>query len=371
MAITKAHPLSPHVGSRAVAASNRGVRRGLVILAVLLPAAAVALLLATAHNGVAGDPRIANPFPPAPLSPDHVVSSGVARTRPPVWGVEDWPSIITRVFVIVAVGAAAALAVRSWRNRTVSRYLGVYAAVTALCWVDPLANWGAYAAYDPRLTHFPVDWPWISLAPTVEPVMIIVGYPFYLFPPAVLGLWLYRRGVWGRARPDGVVARHPLVAVFATAFLVATAYDTIAQLVLMRTELYTYTQWFGPAVHWDWIRIPVLTIWWDATGMAAIATLLWTDDAGRTVGQRLAQRSRLLRCRPVFGGIVVSWLVLSAVALLTLVPWAIVRLNDNAVHVNAPWRFTETKTYDPNGRWAEGGEPGPFYPGILSLSDGP
>jgi hypothetical protein len=329
-------------------------------LLVLVPVGVgvAVLVLSMAHNGVGSDPRIAN-------------LAEVASRSAPLWGVDDWPSVLTRGFVIAAgLGVAGGVALWHWRNVDLTRHVAMFLALTGICVLDPLGNWATYAAFDPRLTHFPTNWPWVSAAPGVEPLIAVVAYPVYFFAPAFFAWWLYRRLIWSRARPQSFAVRHPLAGLFAVGLAVGIVWDISVQLFMLRVELYTYTQYFGPALHWDIVRLPLKTVALDATILAATAMLMWVDDAGRSVGQRLAQRSSQLRGRPLIGGVVGSWAILTAVYVAGMVPLGVIRWTDSAVHLNTPWPYPETKTYDPHGRWAEAGEPGPFYPGILSLSGG-
>ena len=354
MAVTRTHGRAGGPAPAVSAVSHRrpGWKRAVL---TVVPVGATLLALSTAHQGVLSDPRIAD-------------AAGVASRSDPLWGVGDWPSVLTRGFVIVAgLGLAVAFALRRWRHVDHTRHAAMLLALTGICLLDPLGNWATYAAFDPRLTHFPTSWPWVSAAPGIEPLIAVVAYPVYFFAPALFAWWLYRRLIWARARPESMAVRHPLVGLFAVGLAVGIVWDISVQLFMLRVELYTYTQYFGPALHWGLVRLPLKTVALDATILAAAAMLMWVDDAGRSVGQRLAQRSRL-RGRPLLGGAVYSWAILSAVYVAGMVPLGVIRLTDSAVHLNTPWPYPEAKTYDPHGRWAESGEPGPFYPGILSLS---
>jgi hypothetical protein len=357
MAVTRTHGrLGTPVAPAVLAVSSRRPAWQRALLA-LVPVGVAVLMLSTAHQGVASDPRIASP-------------AGVASRSNPLWGVEDWPSLLTRGFVIGAgLGLAAGFALRRWRNIDLTRHGALFFALTGICVLDPLGNWATYAAFDPRLTHFPTDWPWVSAAPGIEPLIAMVAYPVYFFAPAFFAWWLYQRLIWSRARPESFAVCHPLIGLFAVGLAVGIVWDISVQLFMLRVELYTYTQYFGPALHWGIVRLPLKTVALDAAILAAAAMLMWVDDAGRSVGQRLAQRSRL-RGRPLLGGAVYSWAILSAVYVASMVPLGVIRLTDSAVHLSTPWPYPETKTYDPHGRWAESGQPGPFYPGILSLSGG-
>jgi hypothetical protein len=359
----------PDLGRRPARPDAATPRRpwGKLLLAAVIVITGATVMLSTAHNGVTDDPRIANPDPAAPLSADHVVSGDVARARPPLFGVENWPSVFTILFGVVAITLAIVLGAKAWRDRRMSSTLMLFLAVTGLCWLDPYGNWATFTVYDPRFTHFPTDVPWFSLAPAIEPLMVVPGYPFYWFPPALFAAWLYKRHISPRAGTGSFANRRPLVTLFAIGFGVGFIFDGAVELFMIRADMYSYTQWWGPAISWNWVKLPVYVIALDAAVFATVTALLWQDDTGRSTTMRLVDRVRLFKKHPVLGETVGAWAIVSVAAIIFLMPFAFIRLTDSATQVNGPWRYSEIKTYDPDGHWVDAGAPGPFYPGIWSL----
>jgi len=41
--------------------------------------------------------------------------------------------------------------------------------------LDPLANWATFAVFDPRMLHFPFSWPYVDIAPNLEPALSFLG----------------------------------------------------------------------------------------------------------------------------------------------------------------------------------------------------
>ena len=135
----------------------------------------------------------------------------------------------------------------------------------------------------------------------------------------------------------------------------------------MRTQLYIYSQVipFGSFATGQAHQFPL--IWESAlvsTVMIPAGVLLYRDDTGRTQAEKLAQRVRAFRGRPALG----TFLVMFAVINFTYFflyggGFALIRDAKVATSVACPWPFPEVKVYDPNGFYAEAGQPGPYFSG--------
>src|SRR4029077_6110581 len=88
-----------------------------------------------------------------------------------------------------------------WKRYPKHPLLLMAIAATALVWLDPVMNWAPFAVYNPQLPLWAETSPLGSLAPPVEP-FIVLGYaPFYVLP-ALPAIWILRR----------MQARRPLTA---------------------------------------------------------------------------------------------------------------------------------------------------------------
>jgi hypothetical protein len=101
--------------------------------------------------------------------------------------------------------------------------------------------------------------------------------------------------------------------------------------------------------------------------MIPAGILLYRDDTGRTQAEKLAQKVRFLRHRPATGAFLVMFLIVNAAYLFLYIGgYSLIRLSGAATSVACPWPFPEAKAYDPQGFYAEAGQPGPYSAGIWS-----
>jgi hypothetical protein len=337
-----------------------------VIWGVALLALTV-FFLATAVTGPAGDERITNPNPRG-----DVLVGGVPRSEAPFLGVENWPLVFSLLFVVVATLVVAPMVVVSIRRRAMTHGLIVFLSVAVLAWLDPPANWVTYTVYDPRFLHFPTNWPWMRLSPSVEPLMVIPGYPFYYFVLAMLAFGGFQRYVLPRLRPGGWWRRHPRVALFTTAFLLATVWDVATELFMIRARMYFYSQSWGPTLRWGPTHAGFPIIWglFTIVSIAAISVLLYRDDDGgsvlTSVARRLPRFRRTAQAAPTGESsgrqILSGVLVLSVVYVALLVFFGMFRVTGLAHNTfHDKWPYQEIKTYDPDGILADHGVPGPYY----------
>jgi hypothetical protein len=241
-------------------------------------------------------------------------------------------------------------------------------ATTLLAWMDPIANWAPYAVYNPDLRHWPETWGLVSMSPTVEP-FIVIGYAtFYMFPffPAV---WLLRR-MQARRPVESFVWRHPLLSMSGLMLVIGFVFDAFLEVFLVRTQLYVYSQVipFGSIFTGTTHQFPLV---WESTLVLTVmipaGLLLYRDDTGRTQAEKLAQRVRFLRHRPATGAFLVMFLIVNfAYFFLKIGGYAAIRARGAATSVACRWPFPEAKVYDPQGFYAEQGQPGPHFPGIWS-----
>ena len=136
----------------------------------------------------------------------------------------------------------------------------------------------------------------------------------------------------------------------------------------MRTQLYTYSQVipFGSVFAGKPYQFPLL---WESSLVTAVmipaGVLLYRDDTGRTVAEKLAQRVRAFRGYPAVGSFLVMFLILNACYLFLYGgSFAVIRASGAATSVACPYPFPTAKVYDPQGDYEKAGQPGPYSAGI-------
>ena len=151
--------------------------------------------------------------------------------------------------------------------------------------------------------------------------------------------------------------------------LVGFVYDAVQEILLVRTGMYIYSQVipFGSVFTGKPYQFPLL---WESvlvtTVMIPAAVLLYRDDTGRTVAEKLALRVRGFRTRPALGTFLVMFGILSACYLVLYGgSFAAIRASGAASSVACPWPYPEAKVYDPQGSYAKAGVPGPYSAGIM------
>jgi hypothetical protein len=238
-------------------------------------------------------------------------------------------------------------------------------AATALVWLDPVMNWAPYAVYNPQLTHWPETWPLVSLAPTVEP-FIVLGYATFYVLPALPAIWILRR-IQLRRPVDSFVWRHPLISLIPLIYVIGFVYDMILEIFCIRTGLYIYSQVvpFGSLWAGRPYQFPLL---WESSLVTLVmipaGMLLYRDDTGKTKAEKLAQRVRAFRSRPALGTFLVMFAVLNVAYIAYGAGFAIMRVSGSATSVACPYPYPEAKVYDPQGLYEHAGQPGPYFPGI-------
>lgn len=333
--------------------NNTGNRLPLKIVTWLI---AIIVVVFVAINIRAGavSPRIANPN-----MPDSAQAEVVE--------LKTWATQVNYGSCTLILGCMVAWGL-AWRKYPRHPNLLIILAGTLVVFLDPPANWVSYVAYNPELWHYPEDWPYISLSPTIEP-LVVFAYASVLVCPAFLTLAILRR-VQARASADAFVWRHPLLSLAAITFPIGFIIDAIMEVFCVSTKIYTYTQVppFGSIFVGEYNQFPLLlesTL--VATVIIASSILLYRDDTGRTQSEKLAQRLRILTSRPALGSFLVMFVTLSATYFFIFGGgWWIVRAGGFATSVACPWPYPQTKVYDPQGFYELAGHSGPFFEGKWS-----
>ena len=302
----------------------------------------------------ASEPRIANP-------------NVTEEARKSVEGITSWASLCnvwTAVMMVVGITAF----IISWRRHPKHPYLLLILAGTVLVWLDPFANWVSFSAFSPELYHYPVDWPWVNIAPLVEP-FVCIAYASVLIVPTFAAVPLLRRLQQGRST-ESFVWRHPLITLSAITFVIGFALDAVVEVFCVSKRVYAYTQVpeFGSIFVGQYNQFPLL---WEsglATSMMIAASIsVYRDDTGKTYAEKLAQRLRLLPTKPALASFIVMITALSLTyAVVYGGGFTAIRAAKLATSVACPWPFPESKVYDPQGFYEMAGHPGPFYEGKWS-----
>ena len=327
----------------------------------LVAAIAVGLLLIglIIHNARYGavSPRIRNPND---TGAPHPLSN-------PLFGYGHW--IVTiEIFSYLALVGIIALIVVGWRHHPKHPYLLMTIAVSTLAWLDAPMNWATFAAYNPDLWHWPEDWPIVSLSPTVEP-LFIAAIAMFVVPPFFPAMWVLRR-LQAHRSLDSFVSCHSLTSLSGLVLVFGFVYDFAMEELCVRIGLYTFTQVipFGSIFVGTRWQFPLL---WQSSLISILmipaAILIYRDDIGRTVAERLARRANILPTRPVLGSFVVMLVGVNLAFMAYGVAYtAVTRWSGAATSVVCRWPWPSTKVYDPQGLYEQAGAPGPFSVGIWS-----
>jgi hypothetical protein len=229
-------------------------------------------------------------------------------------------------------------------------------------------NWAPYAVYNPELRHWPETWALVSLSPTVEP-FIVIGYATFYMAPYFPAVWILRR-MQARRPVESFVWRHPLVSLSLLILGIGIVFDACLEIFLVRTQLYIYSQVipFGSFAVGEWYQFPFI---WETvlvtTVMIPAGVLLYKDDTGKTQAEKLAQRVRAFRGRPVLGSFLVMFLIINVAYFFAYGGgYAAIKWSKAATSVACPWPYPEAKVYDPNGFYEADGQAGPYFAGIWS-----
>jgi hypothetical protein len=91
--------------------------------------------------------------------------------------------------------------------------------------------------------------------------------------------------------------------------------------------------------------------------------LIWRDDTGRTQAERIALRWRYAARRPRLAEFAVIAVAVNIAYAPFFLGFTALRITDSATSVATPWRYLETKVYDPQDHYRTSGVPGPYFRG--------
>ncbi len=300
-------------------------------------------------------PRIAN-----------AAVSGAPRPVEYLLGWTHWFQF-NQIMTVVMMLALTIACMRAWQRRPGHPYVLMVIAATAIVWQDPIMNWSPYAVYDPRLWHWPEDWPLANLSPTVEP-FVVIGYATFYFGPFFPANWTLRRLQAGRPM-DSFVWRHPLLSLAALIFLFGFLIDVMLEVTMIWTGLYIYSQVvpFGSIFVGTPFQFPLI---WESSLVTLVmipaGILCYRDDTGRSQAEKLAQRLRLFRARPALATFLVMFAILNLAYFMYGGAFALMKAGHFSTSVACPWPYPEAKVYDPQGYYERDGQVGPFFAGEWS-----
>jgi hypothetical protein len=317
--------------------------------------ALVGFVAVTSRSGAVAD-RIRDPG-----------ETGVPRPVEPMLGFDHWIAV-HQVGTLLAMTAVTVLVVVMWRRRPRHPILLMVLATTSLMWLDPVTNWAPYGTYNPQLRHFPETWPWVSIAPTVQP-FIVIGYAVFYVTPYFVSRRILQR-LQERRPPGSFVRRHPLVSIASITLPIGFVLDASLEISLIRTQLYVYSQApsFGTYAAGRWYQFPLLYVPPLVNlVMVPVAVLLHRDEHGRSQAERLAERIGWCRGRPATAAFLVMFVVVNACYASYAGAFALIRAGSWATSVACPYPFEEAKVYDPNALYAANGQPGPYFRGLWAV----
>ena len=330
-------------------------KRPLLTAVWIVSAVAVLVVIAYyARTGAVSD-RIRNP---------DVV--GTPRPVKPLFGYAHWLGLL-QIFTIVTMVIIISVFVVAWRRHPRHPILLMGIITTLIVWQDPIMNWSPYAVYNPQLWHWPEDWPLVSLSPTVEPFLVI-GYIMFYLGPYFPAIWILRR-IQARRPVDSFVWRHPLISLAAIILPIGIVFDALLEITLVRTGMYSYSQVipFGSVFTGKAYQFPFI---WETVMVTFVmipaGVLLYRDDTGRTVAEKLARRARIFPGRPTLAMFTVMFVLINLAYAAYGTGFAIVKWTRTATSVACPWPYPEAKVYDPQGFYEKNGQPGPYSVGIWS-----
>ncbi|WP_280269010.1 spirocyclase AveC family protein [Nocardia wallacei] len=303
-----------------------------------------------------------------PASPDNRNPNGADTPLPvePLLSGIDWVTV-GQVAALVLFVATVFVSVRVWRRHPGHPVILMVIASSTLLWLDPYNNWAIGLVYNPRLWHFPRDWPWLNISPIIEPLTSFVYAPYILLPYFVSLPIL--RVLQRRRRPDAFVSRHPLMSLAVLTFVCGVIWDAAQEVFLVRTQFLTYSHVieFGTLDAGKNSQFPMLMASVLITiVMIPASLLLYRDDTGRSQAEKIARRFGFHGRHPKLATFLVMAVALNIAMFGFSTSFWVVRATGAASTVACPWPYPTAKTWDPRGYYESQGAPGPFTAGAAS-----
>jgi hypothetical protein len=289
--------------------------------------------------------------------------AGAPRPVEPLFGYDHWVELL-QIFTVIMMVILVVVFTVAWRRNPRHPVLLMAIVTTLIVWQDPIMNWAPYAVYNPDLWHWPEDWPLVRLSPTVEPFLVI-GYATFYLGPYFPASWILRR-IQARSPVESFASRHPLISLAGLLLAIGFVFDAMLEITLVRTGMYIYSQvipfgsifvgepWQFPLI-WESLLVTIV--------MIPAGVLLYRDDTGRTVAEKLAQRVRIFASRPLLGVFAVMFVLINVAYFGYGLGFAVIKWTRTATSVACPWPYPEAKVYDPQGFYEQNGQAGPYFVG--------
>ncbi|MUL83394.1 MULTISPECIES: spirocyclase AveC family protein [unclassified Mycolicibacterium] len=310
----------------------------------------VGLFLAVSRTAL--DPRVANP---------HV--EGRPRPVGYLFGYDHWMWLV-QIGTALMLVQLVVIFIIGWRRNPGSPVMLMVLVTTLIVWQDPIMNWAPFAVYNPDLLHWPESWPLIMMSPTVEP-FIVFGYVTFYFGPYFVAVWILRK-LQAKRAPEAFVWRHPLISLGLLILVIGFAFDAVLEVGSIHTGMYTYSQVipFGSIFVGTPFQFPLI---WESFAVTFVmipaGILVYRDDTGKSVAEKLAAKVRIFPTKPVLGTFLVMFAIINMAYFAYGAWFAAIKISGLATSVACPWPYPEAKVYDPQGYYEQEGAQGPFSVG--------
>lgn len=293
------------------------------------------------------------------------VGAGTFGDRP-LWGFAHWGQAFEIASMIAFGATLTVLLTNCLQQRRVTTGTIFFAAAMVLYVLDPLGNWAPYAVYDPQMLHWPVSWPWASIAPNVEPVVGMFGYfGFYVGVP-VLCVQTVQRVLRPRLSAQSPANHHPIVTLVIVTVGLGFVLDATIEVLMIRTGVFSYLQVVPFGSVWVGTRYQFPLLWqslFTTTPFVLVALLWWRGASGLSNAEVLSMVSAPLRRMGRFATFLVVSVAMLVGYLGFLTPYVIIHKAGWATGTAQPYLFCDTPVPDPNGLMRLNGQPGPYLAG--------
>ena len=143
--------------------------------------------------------------------------------------------------------------------------------------------------------------------------------------------------------------------------LIGFVFDMMLEVTLVRTGLYIYSQVipFGSLFVGDTFQFPLI---WESLSVTFVmipaGLLVYRDDTGKSVAEKLAAKAKLFPKKPVLGMFVVMFVIINLAYFAYGGGFAAIKASGPATSVACPWPYPEAKVYDPQGFYEKNGAEG-------------
>jgi len=143
--------------------------------------------------------------------------------------------------------------------------------------------------------------------------------------------------------------------------------DMLVEIPCVTTGLYIYSQ--VPPVGSIFVGKPwQFPLIWESSlvtlVMIAAGVLVYRDDTGKTVAEKLANRAKLFPTKPALGTFIVMLVIVNLAYFLYGAAFMTIKATKFASSVACPWPYPDSKVYDPQGFYEKNGQPGPYFDGV-------